>query len=163
MVTLLSPLQLQQILISSSSLVASRSGTTVGDVNSRIKPLSSILLIYFLIYQSLVGESRRFLWYGGCFPSIILILQSYRRYSRSLSVFFRRNPLIQCLYSFRRRYIILSLVKARLPFYKFLNICIYNLAAKKLSIYSLKVFLKEIVKITREDLIYFFYYIVTIN
>jgi hypothetical protein len=35
--------------------------------------------------------------------------------------------------------------------------------AKELSIYNLEVFLKEIVKIIREDLIDFFYYIITIN
>ena len=34
---------------------------------------------------------------------------------------------------------------------------------EKLSIYSLEVFLKETIKITREDLAGFFYYIVTIN
>jgi hypothetical protein len=35
--------------------------------------------------------------------------------------------------------------------------------AEELSIYSLEVFLKETVKIIREDLTGFFYYIVTIN
>ena len=132
MVTLLSPLQLQQILTPSFSLAVSKSRAIAGDVNSRIKPLSSISLIYFLIYQSLIGESRRFLQYGGCFPSIILILQSYRQYSRSLLVFFRRNPLIQYLYSFRRRYIILSLVKAGLPFINFLTSISITLRQKNL-------------------------------
>jgi hypothetical protein len=35
--------------------------------------------------------------------------------------------------------------------------------AKELSIYNLEVFLKEIIKIIREDLIGFFYYIITID
>jgi hypothetical protein len=35
--------------------------------------------------------------------------------------------------------------------------------AEELSIYSLEVFLKEIVEMIREDLVGFFYYIVTIN
>jgi len=35
--------------------------------------------------------------------------------------------------------------------------------AEELSIYSLEVFLKETVKITKENLAGFFYYIVTIN
>ena len=48
-------------------------------------------------------------------------------------------------------------------FYKLLNIYIHNFTAEELSIYSLEVFFKETVKITREDLIGFFYYIVTIN
>ena len=50
-----------------------------------------------------------------------------------------------------------------LTFYKLFNVCVYNFAAEELSIYSPEVFLKETVKITREDLVGFFYYIVTIN
>ena len=50
-----------------------------------------------------------------------------------------------------------------LAFYKLFNVYIYNFAVKELSIYSLEVFLKEMVKMTRENLAGFFYYIVTIN
>ena len=50
-----------------------------------------------------------------------------------------------------------------LAFYKLLNVYIYNFAAEELSIYSLEVFLKEMVKIIKKNLIGFFYYIVTIN
>ena len=50
-----------------------------------------------------------------------------------------------------------------LAFYKLLNIYVYNLTAEEFSIYGLEVFLKEIVKIIREDLTGFFYYIITIN
>jgi hypothetical protein len=35
--------------------------------------------------------------------------------------------------------------------------------AEELSIYNLEVFFKEMVKIIKEDLIGFFYYIITIN
>ena len=117
---LLSPLQSQQILTPPFSLVASRSRAAVKDVNFQIKPLLSISLIHFLTHQSLVKKSGRFLWYRGCFLSIISILQSYRRYSGSSSAFFRRNPLIQYLYSLKRRYIIISLVRTGLPFINFL-------------------------------------------
>ena len=50
-----------------------------------------------------------------------------------------------------------------LAFYKLFNVYIHNFVAEELSIYGLEVFLKETVKITGEDLVGFFYYIVTIN
>ena len=53
--------------------------------------------------------------------------------------------------------------QSRLAFYKLLNVYIYNFTAKEFSIYGLEVFLKEMVKITREDLAGFFYCIITIN
>ena len=160
---LLSPLQSQQILTPPPSLVASRSGAVVGDVDFQIKPLSSILLIHFLTHQSLARESGQFLQYKSCFPSIISILQSYRQYSGSLSAFFRRNPLIQYLCSLRRHYIILSLVKAGLPFINFSIFISITLQQRSLVFVVQRFSLKKIVKITREDFTGFFYYIVTIN
>ena len=60
-VTIFRPQQLWQICIPPLGLVARRSSTVASKVDSRIKPLSSILLIYFFIYLSLVGKSSLFL------------------------------------------------------------------------------------------------------
>ena len=60
-VTIFRPRQLQQIYIPPLGFIARRSSTVASKVNSRIKPLSSILLIHFFIQLSLVGKSGLFL------------------------------------------------------------------------------------------------------
>ena len=60
-VTVFRPQQLQQIRTPLLGFAARRSSIAASKVNSRIKPLSSILLIYFFIQLSLVGKSSLFL------------------------------------------------------------------------------------------------------
>ena len=60
-VTIFRPRQLQQIYIPPLGFIARRSSIVASEVNSRIKPLSSILLIHFFTQLSLVGKSSLFL------------------------------------------------------------------------------------------------------